>query len=249
MSKTRIDIIEKEKEIKQWIEEGKTKQDLCNFLKCQRKTLLKYLHILNIDYKYSYSSQRKDLSYYLKKDFYINNTNVLKYRLIKEGYKKHKCEKCSGTTWLGELIPIELHHIDGDRSNNLIENLQILCNNCHTLTENYKSKNKDIIKNNSHYCGCGNIKSINSKKCKECYIKYLNLKKENKNCLNCDKKIKINSSLCTKCFNLNQRKIERPPYEELISLIDELGYVGTGKKYNVSDNAIRKWIKFYNKHK
>jgi len=45
-----------------------------------------------------------------------------------------------------------------------------------------------------------------------------------------------------------QRKVKRPDYNQLQNEINELGYTGTGKKYGVSDNAIRKWIKFYNKH-
>jgi very-short-patch-repair endonuclease len=44
------------------------------------------------------------------------------------------------------------------------------------------------------------------------------------------------------------RKTERPPLDELIKLVNEIGYVGTGKKFGVSDNAIRKWIKFYTKY-
>ena len=47
---------------------------------------------------------------------------------------------------------------------------------------------------------------------------------------------------------LKQRKVDRPPYEELVSEINELGYVGTGKKYGVSDNSIRKWVKYYEKY-
>jgi len=49
--------------------------------------------------------------------------------------------------------------------------------------------------------------------------------------------------------NLNRRKIERPPYEILVSEIKKLGYTGTGRKYGVSDNSIRKWKKVYEKHK
>ena len=45
-----------------------------------------------------------------------------------------------------------------------------------------------------------------------------------------------------------QRKVKRPSHEQLQNEISELGFTGTGKKYGVSDNAIRKWIKFYNKH-
>jgi hypothetical protein len=43
------------------------------------------------------------------------------------------------------------------------------------------------------------------------------------------------------------RKVDRPPYPTLIKEIDSLGYVGTGKKYGVSDNAVRKWVKQYKK--
>lgn len=48
--------------------------------------------------------------------------------------------------------------------------------------------------------------------------------------------------------SLSQRKVERPPYEKLIQEIKELGYSATGRKYNVSDNSIRKWIKNYEKY-
>lgn len=46
--------------------------------------------------------------------------------------------------------------------------------------------------------------------------------------------------------NFNQRKVNRPPLEQLLNEVNEMGYVKTGKKYGVSDNSIRKWIKWYN---
>lgn len=52
-----------------------------------------------------------------------------------------------------------------------------------------------------------------------------------------------------KNYSLSQRKVERPPYTQLIDEVDELGYTGTGRKYGVSDNSIRKWIKYYEKCK
>ena len=57
----------------------------------------------------------------------------------------NKCEKCG---WGGEHpithnIPLEVHHIDGDCTNNRLENLQLLCPNCHCLTENFGSLNKN----------------------------------------------------------------------------------------------------------
>lgn len=57
----------------------------------------------------------------------------------------HKCEKCGLTEWLGEPINLETHHKDGDRSNNSLDNLEILCPNCHSYTPNFARKNKTII--------------------------------------------------------------------------------------------------------
>ena len=53
----------------------------------------------------------------------------------------HQCENCGNTEWQGKLIPLEVHHIDGDRLNNVLENLQLLCPNCHAQTENYRNRN------------------------------------------------------------------------------------------------------------
>lgn len=64
----------------------------------------------------------------------------LKNRILLENLKKHQCEKCLLTEWLGDLVPLELHHIDGKSNNNNLDNLQLLCPNCHTLTENYRGK-------------------------------------------------------------------------------------------------------------
>lgn len=53
----------------------------------------------------------------------------------------HQCECCKLTTWLNEPITLELHHKDGDKLNNDLENLQLLCPNCHSLTENWRGRN------------------------------------------------------------------------------------------------------------
>ena len=54
----------------------------------------------------------------------------------------HKCEKCGNTEWLGQPIKLEVHHKDGDRSNNDLSNLQLLCPNCHSYTETFCYKTK-----------------------------------------------------------------------------------------------------------
>lgn len=78
----------------------------------------------------------------------VKNSNFqsykLKNRLIKEKLKIGKCEECGWAeiSFDGRL-PLELHHIDGNSHNNLLENLQILCPNCHSLKPNYRGrKNK-----------------------------------------------------------------------------------------------------------
>lgn len=53
----------------------------------------------------------------------------------------HQCECCKNKDWLDNPIPLEVHHIDGDRLNNELSNLQLLCPNCHALTDNYRGKN------------------------------------------------------------------------------------------------------------
>ena len=68
-------------------------------------------------------------------------TSRIKKRLIKEGLKEDKCEICGISEWQGKPLSLQLHHINGVNNDHRIENLQILCPNCHTQTDNYGSKN------------------------------------------------------------------------------------------------------------
>ena len=77
------------------------------------------------------------------KGLYPNyQTYKLKLRLIKEGIKELKCEICGNTKWLSGDIPLELDHIDGNSRNHKIENLRMICPNCHAKTPTYRGKNK-----------------------------------------------------------------------------------------------------------
>lgn len=96
----------------------------------------------------------------LKLNTYIKGC-CLKNRLIKEGLKESKCERCGNNgVWMNAKLTLELHHINGDHYDNRIENLQILCPNCHSQTKNYRNKNvsrKEIIKPIKHggyICEC-----------------------------------------------------------------------------------------------
>ena len=68
-------------------------------------------------------------------------SNKLRTRLIEEGYKSKRCECCGNTQWLGKPISLEVDHINGISTDHRIENLKILCPNCHAQTDTYRGKN------------------------------------------------------------------------------------------------------------
>lgn len=84
--------------------------------------------------------EQKPLSEILVKDS-TYQSHKLKQRLIKERIKPPLCERCGLNKWLGQTIPLELHHINGDNKDNRLENLQLLCSNCHAQTDNYRGRN------------------------------------------------------------------------------------------------------------
>ncbi|MDZ4766078.1 MAG: HNH endonuclease signature motif containing protein [Chloroflexota bacterium] len=78
---------------------------------------------------------------YTKKDSLDAYTNDKARRQWLLKTREHKCQECGLANWLGQPIPLEMHHVDGDTDNNTDENLILICPNCHALTPTHKRKN------------------------------------------------------------------------------------------------------------
>lgn len=212
-------------------------------------------------------SKEKDVEEYLTTNSYIK-ASYLKWKLFSKGLKEYRCEKCGRTHWNGEQIVLQLHHINGDNTDNRLENLQILCPNCHSQTDNYCGANIDgANKDKVYYCRmCGEkIDKTPSGLCDKCYdklcngiiefgvkgkqqIKSLNIKRDKKKgkCKICGSETSNKQiTICPKCYHETRRKVERPSKEVLKDLIKNNSMVKLGKMFGVSDSAIRKWCKYY----
>jgi len=177
---------------------------------------------------------------------YRENSSIKKH-LIKE--RRDACEICGITEWLGNAISIELHHIDGDNTNNNKENLQLLCPNCHSQTDNFRGKNqqknpKDSNVIDNKCCECGNKCSKKAKRCVDCVRK----PKEPNSCMDCGKTCSHYRLRCKSCaaYEIQKHKTKRPNKEQLIKDKEELKYfTKIASKYNVSDKAVKKWFVHY----
>ena len=120
-----------------------------------------------------------------------------------------------------------LDHVNGVRDDHRLENLRIVCPNCAATLDTH----------------CG---------------RKLRLERPERKCLRCGGRFVPKSSRQRYCSRqcgqraersgrriLSLRRVDRPPYGQLVAEIDELGYLAVGRRYGVSDNAIRKWVRQY----
>ena len=153
-----------------------------------------------------------------------------------------KCECCGIEDWNGKPLRMQLHHKNGKHNDNRLENLEVLCPNCHSQTENFAGRNSIKIPKLSEsqekkkayygisedgqrlYDGYGNYKIL----CPVCQSNFMN--KE--------------AAQCRQCF---KKEVARPKIskEELYEIMENHTYASAAKILGVKDDTVSRWHKYY----
>ncbi len=154
--------------------------------------------------------------------FLIQDSGIIlggnrKKKLITEGLLINKCYICGLTSWLNNSISLQIDHVNGINDDHRLENLRLLCPNCHSQTKTFAGRNiKKPKKHTYNQCKCGKEKRIQSK-------------------------------MCLMCVNLTKldtlTKIVWPNNDELLIMIKSSNMTQVSKKLGVSSNAIKKRLK------
>jgi hypothetical protein len=160
------------------------------------------------------------------------NRSRLKRRLYEEGLKEPVCELCGqAELWKGKRMSLILDHINGDRTDNRLENLRIVCPNCAATLDTHCGGNKK---------GTPRLPAFRS--CAACGIQFSPKYWDHRFC---SRKCGTGAQPKIGVPLLSKRKVERPPHEQLLQEVLEMGYRAVGRKYGVSDTAVRKWLRQY----
>lgn len=164
--------------------------------------------------------------------------NIIKKFLVDNDVMKYECSVCGITEWNGSPITLQLDHIDGNRHDNRIENLRLLCPNCHSQTETF-SRGKSIDNRLNPRSDTEFIDAIKtSENARQALVK-LGLQAFGGN-YDRVRKIKDIHEV-----EFDKPKPKKPSMDTLIEQLCKHSLKEIGEKYNVSDNAVRKWMKTY----
>lgn len=158
----------------------------------------------------------------------------LKERLFDEGIKKRECELCGQEeTWRGERMALILDHVNGVADDNRLENLRIACPNCAATF-------------NTH-CGRANKRPPVERSCARCgehfRVRYASHRY-------CSQSCGTRASRPSRGIpQPGRRKVDRPSLEQLRTDLERMSVCAVGRKYGVSDNAVRKWLVWYERER
>ena len=144
--------------------------------------------------------------------------------------------------WHGRPMALILDHINGIGNDHRIENLRIVCPNCAATLDTHCGRN---LPRERECAGCGETFSPRHIRQRYCSLTCFNHTRDSTSSRNGAKSSRSSVGIPRP----RKRKVERPPYEQLLREIEESSFVAVGRKYGVSDNAIRKWIVFYERER
>ena len=155
------------------------------------------------------------------------NRQDLKRRLYRTGLKKRRCELCGqGELWRGRQMSLILDHINGEATDNLLENLRIVCPNCAATLDTH--------------CGKALRRSRTARTCRGCGALFVSFNRDQRYCSHaCYARSKVAVP------QPHRRVVDRPPLAQLLAEIDASSWSAVGRRYGVSDNAVRKWVRQY----
>ena len=155
----------------------------------------------------------------------------LKRRLYAEGIKDRRCEMCGqGEEWNGARMALILDHINGVGDDNRLENLRIVCPNCAATLDTHCGRNSPLLAPRS---------------CERCARTF--------------HPERASQRYCSRSCGVHAppppgprpetRKVDRPPYDVLAAELAASNFSAVGRRYGVSDNAVRKWLRSYQKER
>lgn len=152
----------------------------------------------------------------------------LKRRLLAAGLKEPYCELCGqGEIWRGRWMSLVLDHINGIPNDNRLVNLRLVCANCAATLDTHCGRN---VPRRRRCPGCGGSFAPRNMQHRYCSM----------DCWG-----GVASKLYKGIPHPNQRKVPRPSHDQLMEDLSTMSYCAVGRKYGVSDNAVRKWIRWY----